>query len=597
MSECEYNLLSSSNDKCEYVSSCDTEFFFFSLLKFHYCILDGRLYFTLPIYLLLILLCFFLLSDTANKYFSGTLTIISDKLKLSQNIAAMTLLALGNGAPDIISSIVASFGSNDSNEDSSFDMSVGALLGSGMVLTTLVFSLVIFFSKDGVKVIPKMFLREGLFYIFALIVLIIFAIDKTVYLWEALCFILIYFINLVVAILIQKRHDTLQTQLSNGEISETPSDEHLNNTNNINENQTFDEELQTTEVNNQNTTTLDETNNEADQKNVKRTLVHRDTNIINLENLVENIAEIAKSRHILRHNDTDEEEEKSIKDLNKKSIKILKKKQGLFFRIKRHYFNHLEDFSNLNLYQKVVYILIEFPFTILRDLTIPAVEENKYHKKLFALFPIFSLLGAITLLNQWSLAIEYYYVTISLCGVSIVASVLFFIFLKETIPERILPICFITFIMSIVWIYSITNIIVDTIDFLGLIFNIPDSFLGLTILSIGNSAPDTGLNCSLAKTGFGEMAIAGTIAGPFFNLIIGLGFSLLLKVYKGPVKFSIFGDNSAPNLIAFICLSINLIVNMIIAKINNYHLKKINAYISLTIFFVYVVLISVFTFK
>jgi len=35
------------------------------------------------------------------------------------------------------------------------------------------------------------------------------------------------------------------------------------------------------------------------------------------------------------------------------------------------------------------------------------------------------------------------------------------------------------------------------------------------------------LNCALAKSGYGEMAIAGSIAGPLFNLMIGFGISSL----------------------------------------------------------------------
>jgi Ca2+/Na+ antiporter len=33
----------------------------------------------------------------------------------------------------------------------------------------------------------------------------------------------------------------------------------------------------------------------------------------------------------------------------------------------------------------------------------------------------------------------------------------------------------------------------------------------------------------LAKKGYGEMAIAGSIAGPLFNVLVGLGISLIRK--------------------------------------------------------------------
>ena len=40
------------------------------------------------------------------------------------------------------------------------------------------------------------------------------------------------------------------------------------------------------------------------------------------------------------------------------------------------------------------------------------------------------------------------------------------------------------------------------------------------------------LDCALAKSGYGEMGIAGTIAGPLFNLMIGFGLSSLQILIK-----------------------------------------------------------------
>ena len=62
--------------------------------------------------------------------------------------------------------------------------------------------------------------------------------------------------------------------------------------------------------------------------------------------------------------------------------------------------------------------------------------------------------------------------------------------------------------------------------------NIPNVFLAITLLSFGNSIPDLTLNVALAKRGYGEMGIAGSIAGPLFNLLIGLGTSLIQITIK-----------------------------------------------------------------
>ena len=51
--------------------------------------------------------------------------------------------------------------------------------------------------------------------------------------------------------------------------------------------------------------------------------------------------------------------------------------------------------------------------------------------------------------------------------------------------------------------------------------------LALTILSWGNSLGDANADIAMTKKGFGEMAITGTMAGPIFNILIGLGLSII----------------------------------------------------------------------
>ena len=81
--------------------------------------------------------------------------------------------------------------------------------------------------------------------------------------------------------------------------------------------------------------------------------------------------------------------------------------------------------------------------------------------------------------------------------------------------------------MSIFWIWITAKVLVDLLKTIGVILDISSDFLGMTLLSFGNSSPDLALNCALAKAGYGEMGLAGSIAGPLFNLLIGLGMSFV----------------------------------------------------------------------
>ena len=51
--------------------------------------------------------------------------------------------------------------------------------------------------------------------------------------------------------------------------------------------------------------------------------------------------------------------------------------------------------------------------------------------------------------------------------------------------------------------------------------------LGLTVLSWGNSIGDAFASIAISRKGFGEMAITGCIAGPVFNLLLGLGLTMI----------------------------------------------------------------------
>lgn len=59
---------------------------------------------------------------------------------------------------------------------------------------------------------------------------------------------------------------------------------------------------------------------------------------------------------------------------------------------------------------------------------------------------------------------------------------------------------------------------------------LPKALFGLTILSWGNCLGDMSADVAMAKKGFGEMAITGTMAGPIFNILAGLGASTILKI-------------------------------------------------------------------
>lgn len=77
------------------------------------------------------------------------------------------------------------------------------------------------------------------------------------------------------------------------------------------------------------------------------------------------------------------------------------------------------------------------------------------------------------------------------------------------------------FVMSILWIKFSADTVVEILTVLGLIFYLDRQVLAFSLLAWGNCLGDMEADVAMTKKGFGEMAVAGTTAGPVFNILIG----------------------------------------------------------------------------
>ena len=128
-----------SPSRCEcsplFASTLDSQLDYDS---FFYCAGDaaaGRC----ALMLLWLFFLFVVLGDTADSFLVPALTTVSDLMQLSPQVAGVTVLALANGAPDFFTGIAA-FSSDSSGSDA---LGIGACLGAGMFITTVIFGSVI----------------------------------------------------------------------------------------------------------------------------------------------------------------------------------------------------------------------------------------------------------------------------------------------------------------------------------------------------------------------------------------------------------------------------------------------------------------------
>jgi len=139
---------STTTKRCQYASTCDNgDGVLFPFVFCHTNVLSTFTWLMLmsPILLLGLTLLFRLLGSTAEEYFSPSLEMFSIKLGLPPRFAGVTLLALGNGAADVSATMNAI--AND--PENGYKMSLGALTGAAMFITTVVAGSVIL-ANDGV---------------------------------------------------------------------------------------------------------------------------------------------------------------------------------------------------------------------------------------------------------------------------------------------------------------------------------------------------------------------------------------------------------------------------------------------------------------
>jgi ATP-dependent exoDNAse (exonuclease V) alpha subunit len=78
-------------------------------------------------------------------------------------------------------------------------------------------------------------------------------------------------------------------------------------------------------------------------------------------------------------------------------------KPTILLRLKRHYFQSIEDYKSLPIYKKIFYIIVEVPLNTIRQFSLIEIEEKLYHRITLILFPLLSPFIIISLINLWSL--------------------------------------------------------------------------------------------------------------------------------------------------------------------------------------------------
>lgn len=181
------------SERCNFVQEtpeCSDIVNHLDYMYFLFCFCQTNLAHNIGILVICIWCCylFCILGTTADKFFCPALTVISKELRMNENLAGVTIVAFGNGSPDIFTAIA--------NTNSDSELMYSELLGAAMFVIAFVAATIIIVKPFRVN--GQNFITDCLFFIVAVICIYLCIDDGLYSLPEAIFTVFIYVIYLIV---------------------------------------------------------------------------------------------------------------------------------------------------------------------------------------------------------------------------------------------------------------------------------------------------------------------------------------------------------------------------------------------------------------
>ena len=135
--------IDAARDKCAHVARhCGTDATdgLVDYRRLHYCVMRPHPTLSAVLLLAVVVAAFYLLGETSEERFCPVVRRLADALELSPSAAGVTLLALGNGAPDVFACLAAfsaSGGGGGGSRGGTLSAVPGGDVGGGMIGATL----------------------------------------------------------------------------------------------------------------------------------------------------------------------------------------------------------------------------------------------------------------------------------------------------------------------------------------------------------------------------------------------------------------------------------------------------------------------------
>ncbi|KAG1927714.1 sodium/potassium/calcium exchanger 2-like isoform X2 [Pimephales promelas] len=122
---------------------------------------------------------FVALAIVCDEFFVPALTVITEKLEISDDVAGATFMAAGGSAPELFTSVIGVFVSHS-------NVGIGTIVGSAVFNILFVIGMCALFSREILNLTWWPLFRDVTFYIIGLIMLIVFFLDNHITYFESI---------------------------------------------------------------------------------------------------------------------------------------------------------------------------------------------------------------------------------------------------------------------------------------------------------------------------------------------------------------------------------------------------------------------------
>ncbi|KAF6019924.1 SLC8B1 [Bugula neritina] len=235
--------------------------------------------------------------------------------------------------------------------------------------------------------------------------------------------------------------------------------------------------------------------------------------------------------------DNSEDWDESTPLIDSRSIRIENKSNALHEFLNAINPISKEEWKEKKWYGKA-YLVIKAPIQFILTITCPIVdygaEKDNWNRHLSCFQVLLGPMFALFATNQYRVLIggifPLWALFLIIC--TLLSCIVLWLSNNHSPPKWHPFFAFLGFIVAVIWIYSIANEVVNILQLFGVVFQISNAILGLTLLAWGNSIGDFIADTALARKGYPRIGISACFGGPLFNLLLGVGIPFTIGCIK-----------------------------------------------------------------